>query len=232
MENNKLCDYGCNQEAKFLLKNGKNCCSEHFQSCPEIKRKNGASKIGINPFEGKEHPRGFKGKTPWNKGKETSEETKNKISISLKGNSKGIALTEEKEEERKRKISETMKKNKKSGGKRHGSGRGKKGWYKGFFCDSSWELAYVIYNLEHDIKLIRNTEKFPYLWENEIHYYIPDFILEDGSYIEVKGYRTKQVEEKIKQFKYPLEIIDKHNIKAYIKYVENKYGKNYIELYE
>lgn len=56
--------------------------------------------------------------------------------------------------------------------------------------------------------------------------------LKPPPFIEVKGYRTKQVEEKIKQFKYPLEIIDKHNIKAYIKYVENKYGKNYIELYE
>lgn len=49
--------------------------------------------------------------------------------------------------------------------------------------------------------------------------------LKPPPFIEVKGYRTKQ-------FKYPLEIIDKHNIKAYIKYVENKYGKNYIELYE
>ena len=125
-----------------------------------------------------------------------------------------------------------MKKNPLAGGKRLGSGRGKKGWYKGYFCDSSWELAYVIYNLEHDIKFVRNTKGFEYQYENETHKYYPDFILEDGTYIEIKGYRTKQVEEKIKAFKDKLEIIDKYKIKMYIKYVEEKYGKNFIELYE
>jgi len=41
-----LCVYGCNQEAKFQLKNGKWCCSEKHQSCPEIRKKNssGASR--------------------------------------------------------------------------------------------------------------------------------------------------------------------------------------------
>lgn len=120
----------------------------------------------------------------------------------------------------------------KCGGLKHGSGRGKKGWYKGFFCDSSWELAYVIYNLEHEIKFTRNTEKFEYIWKDETHYYIPDFILEDGSYVEIKGYRTTQVEEKTRQFKKQLEVIDKHKIKAYIDYVECKYGKDFIRLYE
>ena len=38
------------------------------------------------------------------------------------------------------------------GGKRHGSGRGKKGWYKGYYCDSTWELAWVIYQLDHGVK--------------------------------------------------------------------------------
>lgn len=36
----QLCDYGCNQEAKFQLKNGKWCCSKHTSSCLGIKRKN------------------------------------------------------------------------------------------------------------------------------------------------------------------------------------------------
>ena len=34
------CDYNCGNDAKFLLKNGKNCCSEKYQQCPELKRKN------------------------------------------------------------------------------------------------------------------------------------------------------------------------------------------------
>ena len=28
-------------------------------------------------------------------------------------------------------------------------GYGKHGWYKEYWCDSSWELAYVIYNLDY-----------------------------------------------------------------------------------
>lgn len=91
-------------------------------------------------------------------------------------------------EETKRKISETAKANKKSGGYRHGAGRGKAGWYKGYYCDSSWELAYVIYNLEHNIcNFIKNTkDKFEYTFNNEKHFYVPDFKFDDGSYVEVK----------------------------------------------
>lgn len=42
-----------------------------------------------------------------------------------------------------KRISATMKA-RKLGGLRVGSGRGKKGWYKGIHCDSSWELAFVV----------------------------------------------------------------------------------------
>jgi len=34
-----LCDYGCGQEAKYQLKNGKWCCSKSQNSCPKIKNK-------------------------------------------------------------------------------------------------------------------------------------------------------------------------------------------------
>jgi len=144
----------------------------------------------------------------------------------------GKAKTEKLEVERRLKISLTAKKNKISGGLRKGSGRGKKGWYKGFWCDSSWELAYVIYCLDHNIKFSRNNKKFEYIWEKEVHHYTPDFIMEDGLYIEIKGYLTKQVEEKIRQFNYPIEIIDKNKIIKYVDYVKDKYGKDFIELYE
>lgn len=35
-----FCEYGCNNIAKYILKNGKQCCSKNHQSCPEMKRKN------------------------------------------------------------------------------------------------------------------------------------------------------------------------------------------------
>lgn len=34
-----LCEYGCNQDVRFELANGKWCCSSHRESCPEIIRK-------------------------------------------------------------------------------------------------------------------------------------------------------------------------------------------------
>jgi hypothetical protein len=36
---NKLCDYGCGQIAKYQLKNGKICCSDNFTKCSLKKRK-------------------------------------------------------------------------------------------------------------------------------------------------------------------------------------------------
>ena len=33
----KMCDYGCGQEAKFKLKNGKMCCAENWQGCLKYK---------------------------------------------------------------------------------------------------------------------------------------------------------------------------------------------------
>lgn len=35
-----LCEYGCGKEAKFTLKNGKHCCSEHYNKCDAIRIKN------------------------------------------------------------------------------------------------------------------------------------------------------------------------------------------------
>jgi len=37
---NILCEYGCGLIGKYQLKNGKYCCSNHNNSCPENKRKN------------------------------------------------------------------------------------------------------------------------------------------------------------------------------------------------
>ena len=87
--------------------------------------------------------------------------------------------------------------------------------------------TYVIYNLEHNIYFIRNKEGFEYEFENKKYRYYPDFILEDGTYVEIKGYLDKKNEIKIKSFDKKLIIIDKKGIKQYIDYVVEKYGKDY-----
>ncbi len=118
------------------------------------------------------------------------------------------------------------------GGKRKGSGRGKKGWYKGYFCDSSWELAYVIYNLEHNIKFKRNLEGFDYEFNNKIFKYYPDFVLEDGTFVEIKGLMNEQNKTKISSFKNKLLVLGKTEIIPYLEYAIEKYGKDFIKLYE
>lgn len=136
-------------------------------------------------------------------------------------------------EDTRKRISETAKQHKKSGGYRYGSGRGKKGWYRGYFCDSSWELAFVIYNIEHNIKFERNSTEFEYTYNNEVHHYIPDWVI-DNKYVEIKGYWSEQWDSKLKQFPKDkvLEVIGADEIKMYLDYVINKYGKDFVKLYE
>jgi len=143
----------------------------------------------------------------------------------------GICLISIDEDKRKEKISSTMKNNKKSGGIRKGSGVGKKGRYSGYWCDSSYELVWVIYNIEHDIKFERNNKKFPYQYKNETHHYIPDFICNDV-FIEIKGYIDEKMEYKIDNFPHELKILMLNDLKIEMNYVVSKYGKNFIELYD
>lgn len=50
----------------------------------------------------------------------------------------------------------------------------------------------MIYNLDHGIKFERCKEKFEYEFEGKKHNYYPDFKLEDGTYVEIKGYSTSR----------------------------------------
>jgi len=150
----------------------------------------------------------------------------------IKNNFNGKYEDIEKEEIRRKKISETCKNNKKSGGIRKGSGRGKKGTYKGYWCDSSYELAWVIYHIENDIDFERNNEKFIYLYRDiEEKNYIPDFKIGDTFY-ELKGYQNDTVQYKMKYFPFNLKILFEKDLKYIFDYVISKYGKNFISLYE
>ncbi len=118
-----------------------------------------------------------------------------------------------------------------SGGFREGSSRGKSGWYKDYWCDSSWELAWVIYNLEHGIIFERNKVGFEYNFKNKKSLFYPDFII-DGEYVEIKNYNSKRLEAKLKFFPHKIEVLYKKDLKYTFDYVIKKYGKNYVELYE
>lgn len=240
-----ICDYGCGQEAKYTFKTGKCCCSKSVNSCPSMKLKNSnglkiaRERKGSEYWSNGQHPQTGKKSIPWNKGlsKETDERVlkhSEKVSITVKkaydeGKLTGKANTFEKEIIRCNKLS-LVAKEKCLGGYVEGSGRGKSGRYKGYWCDSSWELAYVIYNLDHDINFSRNTEKFTYIHNGNEYKYIPDF-KENDIYIEIKGYNTPQWQSKLTQFNKPIKVLYKEDIKKYLDYVVSKYGKDFINLY-
>jgi hypothetical protein len=117
-----------------------------------------------------------------------------------------------------------------TGGYRKGSGRGKSGWYKGIHCDSTWELAFVIYHIDHGLSIRRCTERRKYLYNGEEHIYIPDFVTDKGI-IEIKGYNTKQWEEKQRQHSDVI-VLHKDDIQPYIEYAIKTYGTDFIKLYE
>jgi hypothetical protein len=165
-----------------------------------------------------------KGCIPWNKGKTGVQVAWNKGTTGISG---GRASTPDKENLRRNRISEAMKK---FGGYRKGSGRGKKGWYKGFFCDSSWELAYVIYCLDHSIQIERNTTKLKYVFENKERSYTPDFLVE-GVLTEVKGFKSPQWEAKLK-YNPDVRVLYEAEMNPIIEYVESHYGRDFTKLYE
>ena len=67
-----LCEYGCGNKAKYFLKRPKKwCCSKSYNSCPTSRKKNKESHLGEKNHRYRKH---------------CSEETKNKISQSNKGN--------------------------------------------------------------------------------------------------------------------------------------------------
>ena len=113
-------------------------------------------------------------------------------------------------------------------------GKGKKGYYKGFWCDSSYELAYVIYCLDHNIKIERCKEYFEYEYQGKKHRYYPDFIVDD-EIIEIKGFWTELVDIKLKVVNKPIKILYRQDLQFcfdYIKEVYNKVESNVIDLYD
>lgn len=125
---------------------------------------------------------------------------------------------------------------KSSGGLRNGSGRSKSGYYKGIYCGSTYELCWVIYNLDHNIPFKRSELKIPYSYEGKEYVYYPDFETENGTIVEIKGYHTNLVDAKtnaaIKQG-YKIKVLYEPNLQDIFNYVKNKYNtSDFAKLYD
>lgn len=118
----------------------------------------------------------------------------------------------------------------KRGGSRMGGGRGKHGYYKEFWCDSSWEMAFIVYCLDRDIKIERNCKGHKYCYNNQWFTFYPDFLVED-KYVEIKGYIDDKASAKLKQFKENITLIGEKEIKPYLEYTRQKLGINWKDKY-
>lgn len=58
--------------------------------------------------------------------------------------------------------------------------------YDGIKFDSSWELIFYIYHTDQNNTVNRCTKSFEYKYNNEIHFYFPDFNV-NGELYEIKG---------------------------------------------
>ena len=127
-------------------------------------------------------------------------------------------------------------KRKDSGGYREGSGRSKAGYYKGIYCGSTYELCWVIYNLDHNIPFKKSKIQISYTYQGKQHTYYPDFELEDGTLIEIKGYYTDQVKAKTdatESLGYNIKVLYEKDLKEVFDYVKTKYGVfDFAKLYD
>lgn len=112
--------------------------------------------------------------------------------------------------------------------------RGKCGWFRGIWCASSWELAFVAYHIHlcHDIK--RFDSSIPYMYMGKQKRYFPDFIVHTDLY-EVKGWYDDTVDIKLQAARsagWSIHIISKADIQPIIRQVKTWYNvKNITDLY-
>ena len=117
------------------------------------------------------------------------------------------------------------------GGKQLKSGRSRSGWYKGIYCASTWELAFLIYHLDHNLYIERCKEIRTYIYNDKPYKYYPDFVTDEGI-IEIKGLKEEKFKAKMK-YNPDIKVLFKQDVKQYIDYVKTKYNvTNLASLYE
>lgn len=112
-----------------------------------------------------------------------------------------------------------------SGGYRQNASYGKFGTYKGIYCDSTYELAFLIYCLDHNIEIERCTTYFMYEYEGSFHKYYPDFYLpKSDTYVETKGQMTELVYIKAKAVpNNKLLLLDTEALEPVFQYLNSNY---------
>lgn len=109
------------------------------------------------------------------------------------------------------------------------------GYYKGIYCASSWELAFLVYHLDKGEDIKRCDIVVPYEKNGKKHNYFPDFLMNNVIY-EVKGYEAEDVKLKTQatiDLGYSIELIRKKQMHEIIKEVKENYQiKDITSLYD
>lgn len=116
--------------------------------------------------------------------------------------------------------------------------RSRHGYYKGIYCNSTYELAYLIYCLDHNIDIKRCDESFEYEYKGKKHRYHPDFIV-NGEIIEIKNYYREINDIKMNAVNKPIKILYYDDLQDIFEYISstynkkyNKHNNNFYELYD
>lgn len=106
----------------------------------------------------------------------------------------------------------------------------KHGWYKGIYCGSSWELAFLIWALDHKLNIQRCDKVFVYKYNGQTYKYYPDFEI-DGIIYEIKGFEDYKAKAKHQAFP-DIVVLKYAEMKDKLEYVKNTYGKDFVNLLE
>lgn len=173
------CKY-CNKECK-----NKNSLAQH-----EIRCKKNPNKLDMSYIK-PGHSKGHIGTNQFIKAKQlgleipkVSDETKEKIAKIWRGKKH----TQEQIEKIKKSMHNAVLTHPESYYGVNTNTRVKKYKYKDVFLDGSWELSFAKYLDNNNISWIRPKKGIKYIWNNEVHFYFPDFYLTDFKvYVEIKG---------------------------------------------
>lgn len=163
----------------------------------------------VHSENGDQHrPSTGKGRAPWNKG--LTRATDARIASSAAKIRESKPTPPQMTAELREKISRSMR------GNRNANHRGKKVVYRSIKMDSTWEAGVAAYFDEIGSKWSYGEVCYPL---DEKRSYRPDFLLDDGRIIEVKGYWRKENREKFDEWRrlYPtatVEVWDKGHLRA------------------
>ena len=113
-----------------------------------------------------------------------------------------------------------------------GTGRGKSGYYKGLYCNSTYELAFVIWATDWGLPIVRSEKRIEYTFRGKKKLYFPDFEIANCVY-EIKGREGPGTKAKAvaaaKIGRYVF--IGKNKMVPYLDYVRLKFGAKVESIY-